>query len=156
MTSFSIKVLTIGLCTLLSTAVSATPEERPFGQRSLHSDMATTERLQPVARVCVEGEECVNPAATEAALTVAEADTALTPEGIYNSKCLACHTTGAAGAPKIGDAAAWQARLDAKGLDGITATAISGIGAMPAKGMCMECSDDDIKTTIEYILEKSI
>jgi cytochrome c5 len=51
------------------------------------------------------------------------------PDQLYQSACLACHTTGAAGAPKIGFAAEWTERL-AKGLDGLVTSAINGIGAM--------------------------
>ena len=42
----------------------------------------------------------------------------------------ACHTTGAAGAPKVGDKAAWAPRI-AQGIDALTANAIKGKGAMP-------------------------
>ena len=59
------------------------------------------------------------------------------------------------GAPKFGDAAAWAARVDAKGLETIYANAINGIGMMPAKGTCMSCSDDDIKATTDYMVENS-
>ncbi len=53
-------------------------------------------------------------------------------------------------APKTGDSAAWQARADAKGgLDGILKTAISGINAMPPKGTCSDCSDDELLGAIK-------
>lgn len=132
-------------------------DDKPFGERSTHGRLNTIERLKPVARVCIEGMECAQANAVSTRTQVAEeAKVSLTPESIYNSKCLSCHTTGAAGAPKIGDASAWQARLDAKGIDGLTASAIAGIGAMPAMGLCMECSDEDIKATIEYIMSKTL
>ena len=84
----------------------------------------------------------------------AAADTAdKSPDQLYQSACLACHTTGAAGAPKIGDAAAWQARLG-KGLDGLVTAAINGIGAMPPRGGS-QYSDDQIRAVVEYILDES-
>ena len=75
------------------------------------------------------------------------------PDQLYQSACLACHTTGAAGAPKIGVAADWSGRL-AKGLDGLSTSAINGIGAMPPRGGS-QFSDDQIKAVVEYILDQS-
>ncbi len=75
------------------------------------------------------------------------------PDQLYQSGCLACHTTGAAGAPKIGVAAEWTERL-AKGLDGLVTSAINGIGAMPPRGGS-QFSDDQIKVVVEYILDQS-
>ena len=76
-----------------------------------------------------------------------------TPDQLYQSACLACHTTGAAGAPKIGDAAAWSGRLG-KGVDGLTTSAIAGIGAMPARGGS-QYDDEQIRAVVEYILDNS-
>ncbi len=75
------------------------------------------------------------------------------PDQLYQGACLACHSTGAAGAPKIGDAAAWKARL-AKGFDSLVKSAINGIGAMPPRGGS-QYNDDQIRATIEYILGES-
>ena len=75
-------------------------------------------------------------------------------ESIYASNCQACHNYGVAGAPKTGDVAAWADRLT-KGIETVYANAINGIGAMPAKGTCMDCSDDEIIATIDYMLENS-
>ncbi len=85
---------------------------------------------------------------------VAAADSApKTPDQLYQSACLACHTTGAAGAPKIGDSAAWAARIG-KGVDTLVSSAIAGIGAMPARGGS-QYDDDQIRSAVEYILENS-
>jgi cytochrome c5 len=83
------------------------------------------------------------------AASVAMAD-AKAIETLYNQSCVACHLTGAAGAPKTGDAAAWKPRLD-KGMDVMLANVKNGINAMPPKGMCMNCSDEDFKGLIEYM-----
>lgn len=69
---------------------------------------------------------------------------------IYNQACIACHSSGAAGAPKTGDVAAWKPRLD-KGMDVLLATTKSGIGAMPPKGMCMDCTDDEYIALIKFM-----
>ncbi|MBP0050071.1 cytochrome c5 family protein [Marinobacterium sp. AK62] len=75
-------------------------------------------------------------------------------EEVYNTKCSVCHAAGVAGAPKLGDAAAWAPRAE-KGVDALLATAISGINAMPPKGTCMDCSDTELKSAIQYMLDAS-
>lgn len=94
------------------------------------------------------------PGATAAAPVVAAAAEPLSGEQIYQRNCMACHTTGAAGAPKIGDAAAWAPRI-ARGMDTVMANATNGINAMPPKGLCMTCSDDELKSVVEYIISQS-
>lgn len=127
--------------------------DRPFGERSVLSKTATAERLAPVAKVCVEGQECGSKANAEIVVAAAEP---LTGEKIYQNHCAMCHASGAAGAPKLGDAAAWQTRLTAAGgIDKLAASAVAGKGAMPAKGLCMTCTDADIKNSVQYILDHS-
>ncbi len=108
---------------------------------------AIEERIAPVGSVCMEGDSSCGAA-------VASSGGAQSPEDIYNGSCMACHATGAAGAPKMGDVAAWSGRLD-KGLEQVYANAIGGINGMPAKGLCMSCSDDDLKAVVDYILDNS-
>jgi len=73
---------------------------------------------------------------------------------IYDSKCKVCHETGAAGAPKTGDKDAWAPRI-AAGSDSLMNSVINGKNAMPPKGTCMDCSDDDLKAAMEYMTSKS-
>ena len=75
------------------------------------------------------------------------------PQQLYEGACLACHTSGVAGAPKVGDGAAWQARLG-DGIDALLTSAIKGKGAMPPKGGSTY-SDDQLRLVIEYILAES-
>ena len=72
---------------------------------------------------------------------------------IYNSVCSACHNSGAAGAPKIDDKAAWAPRV-ATGKEALYKSAIGGKGAMPAKGGAGDLSDAEVKATVDYILSK--
>ena len=72
---------------------------------------------------------------------------------IYNTVCGACHNTGAAGAPKLDDKAAWSARV-ATGKEALYKSAIGGKGAMPAKGGAADLSDDEIKGAVDYVLGK--
>jgi cytochrome c5 len=69
---------------------------------------------------------------------------------LYNQSCIACHASGAAGAPKKGDAAAWAPRL-AQGPETLLKHTKEGINAMPPKGMCMDCTDDEFKALIQYM-----
>ena len=75
-------------------------------------------------------------------------------EQIYKQSCQGCHATGAAGAPKLGNKEAWAPRI-ATGVDAMLAVAIKGKGAMPPKGACASCSDDDLKAAIEYMVSQS-
>lgn len=70
--------------------------------------------------------------------------------GKYNQSCAVCHASGAANAPKTGDAAAWEPRM-AKGVDALVESVKNGLNAMPPKGMCNNCSDDEYKALIEFM-----
>lgn len=73
-------------------------------------------------------------------------------EQVYNASCAACHGTGVAGAPKKGDAAAWAPRK-AQGLDSLVTNATNGLNAMPPKGTCGDCSAEELKAAIEYMIQ---
>ena len=72
------------------------------------------------------------------------------PVELYNTACLVCHASGVAGAPKLGDKAAWQPRM-VNGIDGLLSTAIQGKGAMPPRGGSAY-SDDELRQIIEHML----
>ena len=61
-----------------------------------------------------------------------------------------CHGAGVAGAPKLGDKAAWAPRLSA-GLDALYASAVKGKGAMPPRGGAAQASDADLRAAVEYM-----
>ena len=71
-----------------------------FSVSAAMSDKAISERLSPVGKVCIEGDDCGSASA-------AASSGPKTPEDIYNASCMGCHSTGAMSAPKLGDAAAW-------------------------------------------------
>ena len=68
----------------------------------------------------------------------------------YNKSCAVCHSAGVAGAPKTGDAQAWEPRM-AKGMDALLASVKNGLNAMPPMGMCFDCSDEEYKELIKYM-----
>ncbi|MFQ5642982.1 MAG: c-type cytochrome [Thiogranum sp.] len=117
------------------------------------------ENIRPVGQVNV-GSVPADSGTAAAAPAPATADAAPAAAGgrsgeqVYSASCTMCHAAGVAGAPKLGDKAAWEPRA-AKGIDGLLATAISGLNAMPPKGTCAACSDDELKGAIEYMLSKA-
>ncbi|MAL95048.1 MAG: cytochrome C [Haliea sp.] len=72
------------------------------------------------------------------------------PMDKYNKSCAVCHNAGAAGAPKTGDAAAWAPKLE-KGMDALVQSVKGGLNAMPPKGMCFDCTDEDYVALIKYM-----
>jgi len=108
-------------------------------------DNSVLERIKPVGEVRVDTSTMV--ASAESTETSERSG-----EEIYNSKCAGCHNSGIMGAPKYAALADWSSRIDL-GLDKLTASAIAGKGGMPARGTCMDCSDNEIKVTVQYMLD---
>ena len=105
---------------------------------------AIEERIKPVGEVNT----------AEVAQAAAGGSGAVDAKSIYQGTCFACHGTGAAGAPKLGDKGAWKDRI-AKGMDTLFDHAINGFNAMPAKGGNASLSDDAIKAVVKYMVEES-
>ena len=68
----------------------------------------------------------------------------------YQTSCFACHSSGAAGAPKTGDVAAWEPRL-AKGIEANIESVKKGLNGMPPTGLCVDCTDEEYKALIEFM-----
>ena len=117
-------------------------------QSDLNRTDAMKERIKPAGELCMAGDDCAG------AVAVAVASGPRSGQQVYDTACTTCHAAGLAGAPKLGAPGDWTARLD-KGVDTLYANAINGIGGMPAKGLCMDCSDDEIKASVDYMLENS-
>jgi cytochrome c5 len=92
------------------------------------------------------------PAAAGATTAAAAAPAAAKPDGkkVFDTTCTACHTPGVAGAPKLGDKAAWVPRLK-QGMDALYASALKGKGAMPPKGGNASLPDADVKAAVDYM-----
>ena len=131
------------------------------------------DNIRPVGSVCLAGQSCVGSVAGMTTLPDAAAveegadiepirvDTSAVEvasefdaEAAYQMSCNACHGTGAAGAPMLGDSGAWEPRLD-KGMEALMANVVNGVGAMPARGICMTCSDDDLQAIVDYMLAQN-
>jgi cytochrome c5 len=68
----------------------------------------------------------------------------------YGKSCAVCHAAGAAGAPKTGVPSEWESRMD-KGMETLVKSVKDGLNAMPPKGMCFDCSDEDYQALIEFM-----
>ncbi len=68
----------------------------------------------------------------------------------YGKSCAMCHVSGAAGAPKTHDVAAWEPRM-AKGMDALVASVKNGLNAMPPTGLCADCTDEEYAALITYM-----
>ena len=74
---------------------------------------------------------------------------------VYEDYCFSCHTPGLSGAPKIGDRGVWEVRLD-QGKEALLLSTIDGIQpAMPPRGLCFECTDEQLELAIDYIIAES-
>lgn len=73
---------------------------------------------------------------------------------LYEQYCHTCHATGLAGAPKFGDKADWAPHI-AEGIETLVQHAIHGYKAMPPKGTCVNCSDEEIKKAVEYMVSQA-
>jgi cytochrome c5 len=130
----------------------------PLMQASAH------ERIKPVGQVAVAGQDNSGLAIRQTAVPVAggvAAPTAALPtdgKSVFDVACSACHGTGIAGAPRIGDAAAWAPRI-AQGMATLEKHAIEGYqgsaGVMPAKGGRTDLPDDAVRAAVEYLTAQS-
>ncbi|RUO20795.1 cytochrome c5 family protein [Aliidiomarina haloalkalitolerans] len=107
---------------------------------------AIAERIKPVAKVRLAGDETAQANGQQAA------EGGRSAEQVYNQACAACHTSGVLGAPRKGNADDWTDRL-AQGMDVLLEHSINGFNAMPPRGGCMNCTDEEIEAAIEYMIE---
>ncbi len=130
----------IGLVLFVATA---------FGQSD--REQAMIDRLSPVGSVCMAGDPCA------AAAVAAAPSGPRAAEDIYNGTCMACHMTGASNAPRLGNTEEWAPRI-AKGIEALYTSAFNGVEVggvltMPVKGLCLDCSDDELKSVVDYMVE---
>ncbi|MEE4383852.1 MAG: c-type cytochrome [Pseudomonadales bacterium] len=118
------------------------------------TDAEIRSRIAPIGnlRTAESGEqEGSEGADQEVALTPAAAEGGLSGEETYNTYCVACHAAGVAGAPKYGDAEAWEPRL-AKGIETLYESTYNGLNIMPPRGTCSQCSDEDLRNAVDYMV----
>jgi cytochrome c5 len=111
-------------------------------------NLSLAERIQPVGQVYLSGDVAVSIIHTPTKKFAKNRS----GEEIYVSTCSSCHGTGILNAPKSGNQADWAPRLK-RGLEDLVEIAITGVGAMPPRGTCMDCSDDEIRAAIKHMVE---
>ncbi|WP_053070573.1 c-type cytochrome [Halomonas sp. PR-M31] len=116
------------------------------------SKEAIAERLKPVGELCLQGDDCGGAGAAPAAAVADSGGGGKSGEEIYNSVCMACHDTGAAGAPIRGEDADWADRVS-KGFDTLLTHSTEGFNAMPARGGNPNLSDDEMYSATAYMVE---
>jgi len=129
-------VVPVTVIVLLAVYVSS--DTRPAAGSDMLEREAIATRLQAVGRVEIKD---------GSAVAVVH-----TGEQVFQAQCTACHTSGAAGAPKIGDADAWAPRIKT-GFDALLHSALKGKGAMAPQGGG-EFSDYEIGRAVVYIANK--
>ena len=120
-----------------------------YGGSGTTDDAAVDERTAPVAQVNVGSADAPKADAKPAVID---------GKSVFQGACFACHGTGAAGAPKVGDAANWGPRI-AQGIDTVNKNAINGFtgkdGVMPAKGGRTDLSDAEVLAAVQYMVDNS-
>lgn len=145
---FSGLVATLVAVTVVLFVVANAIGAKPKKPEAAMEAKAIAERIKPVGEVTMaSGEAALN-------AVVATANAAGGGEATYNTACVACHGAGIAGAPKLGDKAAWAPRI-AKGNDALYTTALKGKGAMPPKGGNTALKDADVKAAVDFMVSKS-
>ena len=151
--------LIVGIILLVQFAVGA------YASRSLKddpamSDAAVARRLAPVAALAIDPNAppaAPSPAAAAVALPAIPpaapkaAQAGASGKSTFDAVCTACHGTGVAGAPKVGDKTAWAPRVKS-GNEALYASALHGKGTMPPKGGNPALSDADVKAAVDYMV----
>ncbi len=146
-----------------TTEVPAAPTAEPETAPAMPVDEMATEAAGAVEEAAAATEEMAQDAAAsaeEVMSEVAEAAPMAADRGmeVYQGTCFACHGPGIAGAPKLGDKAAWAPRI-AQGMEILVSHAINGFqgasGVMPPKGGRTDLSDEDISLAVTYMVEQS-
>ena len=146
--------ITIGLIILARFIAGHTTSANRAADEVFQRELAA--RIAPVARVAVAGEDnsALAPASAEPVAVAAD----LPGETVYNQACVACHGAGIAGAPALGDKAAWAPRI-AQGMDTLHTHALQGYqgkaGYMPPKGGRTDLSDQSVINAVDHMVAAS-
>jgi cytochrome c5 len=149
--------LIVGIVLLAQFAVGSRGS-RSMQDNPAMSDAAVAKRLAPAAQLVVDP---AAPAATAvpapgaASVTMppaaAKAPSPAAGKATFDAACSVCHGAGVAGAPKLGDKAAWAPRIKT-GIEALHASALKGKGAMLPKGGNLAIADADVKAAVDYMV----
>ncbi len=133
-------VLFYGLCGSCFAGLSGSLDEESI-----------VKRIRPVGRVHVQAGEAGTGVETRAQKRMTDSDPIKTR---YNQTCRLCHEAGLAGAPRLGKKSEWAPRI-AQGIEVLVRHSIDGYKAMPPKGTCVDCSDEEMTKLVEYMVSRS-
>ncbi len=154
--SIAIGILVVGLIAL---AIKESDLTQSLDPNDTEKHRASVEdQIRPFGQVYMSGEEIdASRLQVQIAAQSEPAVTTLSGPQVYNAACIACHGSGIGGAPTIGDAAAWQARV-VQGNDTLYLHAIEGYtgstGFMPQKGGRLDLSDDEVRGAVDYMVSE--
>ncbi len=109
-------------------------------------DNATIERIKPIGEVSIDSSGAVASSETSN-------QTERSGEQVY-TMCQSCHDSGIMDAPRFGSLEDWAPRIE-RGIDDLLMVAIAGKAGMPPKGTCMDCSDNELKSAIQYMIDNA-
>lgn len=154
---FGVTATLPALALLMLLGAGCTEKEATAPEEAVTADVPAAQVAEPEAQPPVEAPEAMSePTEPQAASEPPPADAQTAPvdgQKIYQASCQACHAAGVAGAPKLGDKEAWAPRI-AKGNDALFSSVMNGLNAMPPKGACMGCSDEELRAAIVYLVEQ--
>jgi cytochrome c5 len=113
-------------------------------------ELETMARIQKIGTVITVATQKIPAIKPQNSATATPKSIVRTGEEVYAASCVACHATGVMSAPKLGDKAAWSKRVE-KGLPTLLQNARTGCNAMPPKGGCAACSDEEIQAAVKYL-----
>lgn len=167
---FAVPILiSMGLAIWINSAPKTSPGETGAAEKVIAriqkvGTVAIREAGQAEAEAPAAAEPAAAAAATPAPAPAASTETAAAPaaaapakadlaagKALFDKSCAACHATGVAGAPKLGDKAAWAPRI-AEGMDAMMNIAIHGKGAMPPRG-ASTATDAELFDAVSYMAD---
>lgn len=122
-----------------------------INQDTPYDNLTVAQRIAPVGQVYLEGDIDITAVAKQASASNSKKRTG---KEIYQESCSVCHAIGVADAPKFANKTDWAPRIK-QGIKTLVATAIKGKGAMPPRGTCSSCSDEDINSAVTYMVNQS-
>ena len=153
---YSAQALIPALALLMLLGAGCSEKETTATQEAAPAQAPAPQIAEPEVAPAVEAPEPTAEPDEQQAAAEPPADTQTSSadgQKIYQSSCQACHVAGVAGAPKLGDKEAWAPRI-AKGNDALLSSVTKGLNAMPPKGTCMSCSEDELRAAVEYMVEQ--
>jgi cytochrome c5 len=153
---FGMQAIVPTLALLILLFAGCTEKEATAPEEAAPDQASSAQIVEPEAPPTAEAPEpAVEPGEPQAA-TDSPADTqtaSVDGQKIYQGSCQACHAAGVAGAPKMGDKDAWAPRI-AKGNDALLSSVKNGLNAMPPKGGCMNCTEEELQAAIAFLVKQ--